>query len=224
MVLLLAALITSPDVHALAKRAMDSPAVVAYLRPDAVASCFEEAASAGAEAVAVQASRSASGELGLLAWAASGEPRTPLAAATDLARGHLPVFVELRQGEGVERQLFEHLLERALLQGVAAVTADLGRIVALRRISRSLFTVWSVEGVLSPARREGLFAEWERGRSNAVALPESAIDEALAAEAKRLKIPLMALDVEPGDVRRLKQLRVAFLATADPRGVLAELR
>jgi hypothetical protein len=222
--LLLAIAVQSPPNAArLVEASWKSPKVIA--RIDTRHANWKEqigdAVSAGADAVLVPV---AIGPDGLIRTSPTADASTPtLVEFANVTRTLVPIVLLIGGSAGIERPLVMDLLETATLRASIVVARGADRLIEMRRRSRSQVTAY-FPPVLGPNNFQPAFLEAERARAGGMAVAAESIDQRIADEARRLKWPLYAWDVQATDAKRLKGLKVNFLVTDDARGTLAELR
>jgi glycerophosphoryl diester phosphodiesterase len=238
----------APSTTAILARSWDTTLVVGHrgaaaYRPENTIAAFEEGIACKAEAVECDVHLSSDREMVIMhdatldrtttlkgkiketPWAtmkAAGIPS--LADLTKVTKDRSVLVVEIKDGEGVEPMVVDHLRKEKLVDQSIVFSFHSDRIAKVEALAPEFTSVWLVGAKVDPANLESTFEKLRACKADGIGVDYHNCPAELAAEARKRKIPLFVWTVPPGEhVDRLKALRVNFIITNHPRDVRKQL-
>jgi glycerophosphoryl diester phosphodiesterase len=150
---------------------------------------------------------------------AAGVPT--LEELTKLTKDRIVLVVEIKDGEGIERMVVDHLKRERMVEQTICFSFGAERIARVKEANPSQFGVWLVG---DPSNPEKVFETLRTIKADAFGVDYKNATPELARLARERKVPLFVWTVPPGpEVQRLKDLRVNFIITNHPRDVKRQL-
>ena len=242
---ILFAMTAKPATADIVRRSWDQTLVVGHrgaaaYKPENTLPAFEEAIASQAVATECDVHVSQDGELAVMHDAtldrttslkgavketamsimrAAGVPT--LADLTKVTKDRIVLVVEIKEGEGVEQKVVDHLTAEKMVDQTICFSFGAERVARVKAANPDQYSVWLVAKPESP---EQVFARLREIKGDAFGVQYKNATPELASAARERKIPMFVWTVPPGpEVDRLKALRVNFIITDHPRDVRAQL-
>ena len=234
-----------PSTADIVARSWDQTLVVGHrgaaaYRPENTLPSFEEAIANGAVATECDVHLSQDRQMAImhdktldrttsLKGAVKDTPMATMSAAgvptlqelTRLTKDRIVLVVEIKDGEGVEQMVVDHLKEQKMVDQTICFSFGSERIARVKAANPNQFGVWLVGDPSDPAK---VFETLRTIKADALGVAYKNATPELAKMARDRKIPFFVWTVPPGpEVQRLKDLRVNFIITDHPKDVKAQL-
>lgn len=150
---------------------------------------------------------------------AAGIPTLP--QLTALTKGRIVLVVEIKEGDGIEKMMVDHLKQQDMVAETIAFGFSSERIGKVKELNPMQVAVWLVA---DPSDPEKMFATLKEIHADGFGVQYKNTTPELAKMARDRHIPLFVWTVPPGpEVDRLKAMRVNFIITNHPRDVSKQL-
>jgi len=147
-----------------------------------------------------------------------------LSDLTNLTKDKIVLVVEIKDGDGVEQKVVDHLKAQDMVPQSIVFGFDVNRVQKVKSLNPKQTAVWLVAQKLEPTNFGSMFDRLAAARADAFGVQYRNCSPELVAEAHRRKIPVFVWTVPPGpEVDRLKGLKVNFIITDHPRDVRKQL-
>lgn len=144
---------------------------------------------------------------------------------TALTKDRVVIVIEIKDGEGAERKMVDHLRERDMMDQAIMFSFGADRVARTKELAPELKSVWLYAGRPTEDRLEAMFERLSEIKADAVGFSYQAVTPEAVAESQRRGYPVFVWTVPPGpEVDRLLRMKVNFIITDHPRDVLAQLR
>jgi len=165
------------------------------------------------------------GRIDATPWAtmkAAGIPS--LAELTKVTKDRAVLVVEIKDGEGIEPMVVDHLRSEKLVDQSIIFSFHDDRLAKVEALAPELASVWLLSGAEVARGKEAVFSNLEKIHADGVGFDYHSVTPEFVAEAHRRKLPVFVWTVPPGpEVERLKAMKVNFIITNSPRHVREQL-
>lgn len=150
---------------------------------------------------------------------AAGVPT--LQQLTDLTKGRIVLVVEIKNGDGIEQMMVDHLKREKMVEETIAFGFSSERIARVKDANPRQIAVWLVS---DPSDPEKVFETLREIKGDGFGVDYHKATPELAKMARDRHVPFFVWTVPPGsEVDRLKAMKVNFIITNHPRDVFKQL-